>query len=1412
MPKNNTMFSAIKIEGGLFSQDLLQNFITDSSQEGLNPESFHLKPRERLNEAANRAYSNLIGYWTNFQESIKKLPEEAIGTTETRERWLLPLFQELGYGRLQPQKSVEIEGKLYPISHQANEPVAVHLVSYKWSLDKRNPYGKTETRLSPHSLMQEFLNRSENFLWGFLSNGYQFRILRDNVSFSRISYIEFDLQTIMEHDLYDEFFIFWILCHQSRVEVKTAEDGSPLPESCWLEKWYNISYNDGVRIRDNLRDNVKAAIEGLGTGFLAHPNNATLKNNLQSGSLSVENFYHQLLIMVYRLLFLFVAEERNLLLAEDIPEEKRKIYYDYYSSTRIRNLALHKYGTHHPDLWIQLKLVFNYLYSGNEVLGLPALGSFLFNPESTVDLNDCDLSNKDVLSIFRNFCYTTKNKVLEMVSFRNMGSEELGSVYESFLEMHPEINLDAPSFNLDIVIGSERKTTGSFYTPPSLVNSLLDTALNPVIDKTLSSNKDNPEETLLSLKICDPACGSGHFLIAAAHRLAKRLATVRTGEEEPSPEKVRIALRDVIGNCIYGVDINPLAVELCKISLWMESLQPGKTLNFLDHHIQCGNSILGCTTEELRTGIPDVAFTPLSGDDPQYCTYLKKRNKEEREAGIIDFINLEQIMFEPISDFANQFREVDKIEDDNLNGQLKKEESYKSLKESQEYKHIELIFNAWCAAFAWKKVKDENLPPLTHSAFEAIIEYPPEKINPAIVEEINRLAKEYKFFHWHLAFPYVFEKDSKNLKFNFNQLIQDAQNNKEDGIKGDLTEFLIDNEDDKNLRSGFDCVLENPPWEKIKLQEKEFFAKKDEDITNALNASIRKKYIEDLVTKEPLLYQTFLKEKRKSEVTSLIIRESKMFPLCGKGDVNTYAIFAELNLKLLNEKGRCGCLVPSGIATDFTTKDFFQCLIEKEALISLYDFENKLGIFNEIDSRNRFCLLTFNSIESKEHNTADFVFFAHSDSDLKNIEKHFKLTSEEIRMLNPNTLTCPVFPSKKDAELAKLIYKKIPVLINVGSKEIGNPWKISLFRMFDMSNDSHLFKTKKQLEQLDFIMKGNHYYYETEYYLPLYEAKMIHQFNHRFGDFEDLPSNSKSTNLPEIPIAKLQNPFYEPMPRYWVPRQEVEKIINSNLSFLLGFRNVTNTTNERTFISTIIPYAAVGNSMPLFLTNITAVDACKFISCLNSYIFDYIARLKVGGINLNFYLVQQLPVLPPSTYETEEFSLIGNSLINSVLELVYTSYSLKPFAKDCGYDGPPFIWDAERRFEIRCELDALYFHLYLGNKEEWITSNQKPQLGFSLDYISPLLKYFPTPRNAVEYVLDTFPIVKKNEEKKFGESRTKRRILEIYDEMTECLNRHIKYQSPLNNPPGPPCDSQGNFIPFNDWNRENYPSHIHPPQ
>ncbi|MCC6129840.1 MAG: N-6 DNA methylase [Acidobacteria bacterium] len=798
--RSQTGFAALQTEGAILPADLLRRIAEgDASLGGLDSGSYHLPAGERLSEAVSRSWSRLQGSWAAFKSAKERLPETDAGTTLTRERWLLPLFQELGYGRLTPAKPITMGEKSYGISH-GWQHTPLHLVSFRLDLDKRQPGAAGASRSSPHSLVQELLNRSDDHLWGIVSNGLRLRILRDNASLSRQAFVEFDLEAVFDGELYADFALLWLLCHQSRVEGDE-------PESCWLEKWSKAAKQLGTRALDRLRTGVEEAITALGTGLLVHPANGRLRDRLQGGNLDLLDLYRELLRHVYRLLFLFVAEDRGLLHPPSASAAGKERYSRFFSTQRLRQTAARLRGSRHGDLFASHRLVIGWLGSaaGRSEVGLPALGSFVFSQAAVPETGPCEIANREFLAAVRALAFTADAGVRRAVDYRNLGAEELGSVYESLLDLYPGVEVGAGRFELTHG-GSERRATGSHYTPTPVTKTVLDFALDLAIAECLKQL--DPEKALLSLRVLDPACGSGHFLIAAAQRIGRRLASIRTGDEEPAPEAIRQAVRDVVAHCIFGVDVNPMAVELCKVALWMETLEPGKPLGFLDHRIRCGDSLLGVPlattvsrmkrelderraelTAEVATveqsirkapfkgeeadrlskkqkalekelngleydlwpdHVPDEAFKATSEDDKSLVRATVADNRKERRSG-------QRSLFRgTLLDVTAAARVTEQLAtaDETVADVQAKSDSLRVLEASPAYRVAKLRADAWCAAYFWRIAADE--PPAPTDAVFQLLKEAPDRLDPAMSVRIDELAARHRFFHFELAFPEVF--------------------------------------------------------------------------------------------------------------------------------------------------------------------------------------------------------------------------------------------------------------------------------------------------------------------------------------------------------------------------------------------------------------------------------------------------------------------------------------------------------------------------------------------------------------------------------------------------------------------------------------------------------------------------------
>ena len=683
---------------------------------------------------------------------------------------------------------------------------------------------------------------------------------------------------------------------------------------------------------------------------------------------------------------------------------------------------------------------------------------------------------------------------------------------------------------------------------------------------------------------------------------------------------------------------------------------------------------------------------------------------------------------------------------------------------------------------------------------------------------------------------------------------------------------------------GFDAILSNPPWERIKLQEQEFFAVRDARITSAANKAARAKLIDSLPETNPTLHSQFVAALRAAAGASSFMRHGGRFPLTGRGDINTYAVSAELCRELPNPRGRSGVVLPSGIAFADTTKYFFEDLVLTRSLVSLFSFFEIRKIFPATDSRDPFCLLTFGGSKQPAADAAVFVFNAFRIEDIRKPEKQFSLSPEDIDLLNPNTRTCPIFQSARDAELTKAIYRRVPVLWREahGDQPEANPWRISFRTLFHMANDSHHFRTGGELEKKGCRREGNVYCGHDGRYLPLYEAKMLHQFDHRWATYET------ADDVRDVRLEEKRDPSFLAQPRYWVQEDVVESAIpkcpeplaaalqvghrpsiqrmlclwvagyHLNRSeedegdkyllaanrfdidrsvdrafsdpdphsravalgrdfplekqdvagidkqlgkpetlandlvkrfspkWFLGWRDICRSTDERTLIASCLPRVPVGHTFPLmFSVGVRPRPRLLLLANLNSLAADYVARQKVGGTHIAYNLLKQFTVLPPNAWTSNSLrtgiTSLAEALLSLAIELVYTSQDLASLARDCGDDGPPFLWDDERRFEIRRELDAAFFHLYLPAEYD---GQWRPAEAETAKQLETLKTHFSSPGHAVGFILDQFPLVRQKDEKAHGRYRTKERILEIYDAMLAAQRSGKPYQSALNPPPG----------------------------
>ncbi len=783
-------FPTIIIEGMIVSADILDKIETGEI-DGQSPKHFGLEGSQKVKDEIARIWADCQDLWQVYSRQMNKIGNSASGAAETRRYWMLPLLGLLGYDT-QNAKTEVINEKSYAISHRAINLIGfpIHIMGFNDKLGEKRQDGGP--RLSPHSLVQEYINITEH-LYALVTNGLRLRLLRDNSRLIKQSYIEFDLQAMMEEQHYADFAVMVRLLHATRMP-QSIEAG----EESLIEKYHQESLDSGSRIREKLSEAVEKSIFLLANGFLQHPENEELCREIEVNRLTADQLYQLQLRLIYRLLFLLVIEERQLVFPEKTDQQKCEIYYKYYSLSRLRDLAESRSleEGNHSDLWISLRQTFR-LYEDEAFgakLGVQPLNGELFGPSGLQILESCSLDNTALLACIAHLSRYSDEASRHMirVNYAGLNVEEFGSVYEGLLEYAPKIEQQNGRWTFRFVKGTERSSSGTHYTPDELVLPLIKHSLDHIIQDKLKapldkapkkpydgrgSGKTKPPEDLasikyeqeaglLSIKVCDVACGSGHILLNAARRIAQTLATVRSGEEQPSPEVLRPAIRDVISRCIYGVDKNPLAVELCKVALWLEAHNPGEPLSFLDHRIKCGDAIVGLAhMQELQNGISDEAFKPLPGDDKTVCRNLRDRNKADRTESKL-MKDFRKDLHRGVNDLVSAFTQLDTMPDHKPKHVFNKSEAYIRLISGPDYMRLKALADIQTAQFFIPKHKAGDC--ITDGLFREYLAG--RAMQGQAVAKAMAAAVEKRFFHWFLEFPEVI------------------------------------------ANGGFDCILGNPPF------------------------------------------------------------------------------------------------------------------------------------------------------------------------------------------------------------------------------------------------------------------------------------------------------------------------------------------------------------------------------------------------------------------------------------------------------------------------------------------------------------------------------------------------------------------------------------------------------------------------
>ena len=1375
-------YTSIHIYGHLLSDDILHNIERDNTYEGNREQDFAMDIP--VSAAIDYVWSSLRNDWSFYKERANNerlVNKDPYGTRRARDL-MERLLQSLGYSLDRQATNIEVAGTGYDITYTCQSLGKMPFIVIgenisadgsidtldKCSLDYRAKGGMRKK--SAHATMLEYLNATEN-VYGIISNGQILRLIRNSGQLVKLTYIEFDLRRMLEEDKYTEFCLMFRLLHASRFQAKGDEP-------CVMERWFNMSIESGNRIRNGLSLAVQKTMETIGNAVLTSEGkgNEALRNAFTEGTMDADKLNKELIHFIYRLLFLFIIEERGLVYqipdSPDAPDYKQlcewqDIYKKFYAASRLRHLSELAYlkQRQYFDLWQGLMDTFHLFEPDTfgERLGINPLGGVLFGRETLHWLKQCQVSNHDVLTAFSALNeFTDERQQRVKINYSSLDVEEFGSVYEGILEMRPFVQpgVSAADWQFGFVGGLDRQSTSSYYTRPDLVQNLIKTTLEPVIKEKIShlSTTEEKVKALLNMKVCDAASGSGHIVLAMARTIAWYICTLRTGEDNPASLDYRQALREVISRCVYAVDYNPDAVELCKVVLWIEGYCAGKPLSFLDHHIRCGNSVLGVSAlQMLIDGVPDKALT---AEDKDTLKALKKMNQEaikavngdsgnEQLLGLENSFGVENMTAAQIG-LADKIRFINHLPEDTLEEEIIKQERWKELMDSARVDCLRRACDIYTYAF-YNTVKHEEIikekedvngkwqlepeVPYTKTVIRALQEIDAmeclEKGKPLptyylqlsadFKTEVKRMADEQRFFHWCVEFPEVFAANK-----------------------------------------GFDVMCGNPPWDKLQMEEEKWFAGKNNDIVKAANQADRKKKISQLEAEDPILYQEFQKACNAIASQSNFVKNSGRFPLTAVGKLELSSLFAELCLSFT--KDAWGLVLPTGIAVNDSNKYFFSKLIDENRLISLYDFENREKLF-DIDSRFKFCLITAGKAQAEPRTVSGGFYLTRIDH-LLDPRRIYTLRTDDFARFNPNTKLCPIFRTAKDANLTAKIYRKAPILINDETKE--NIWGIRFMMMFNMASASSVFRTRKQLDELGGQLQRDSYIVENDVYVPLYEGKMFWLYNHHYASFpNEYEVEKRPSSINSTPYSILADSCSSIAPWYWVNKSLVDsRLIDGDKegnvrwkwehSYYIAFRDVARAADARTCIASLMPSGiAAGDKAPLVFTSRSLIPSACFAAMLSSLVFDYVARQKVGGSSMALFIMKQQPTLTPDQIP----SAMQWQIVKRVAELCYFNHDMDGWASELWEEmseeqrselpqlgaQQPWIYNPERRAILQAELDAIFAHLYGLNTED--------------------LRYILDPEDVCGKgcINETFRVLKDHEIRQYGEYRTKRLVLEAWN-------------------------------------------------
>lgn len=1323
----------------------------------------------------------------NIRAIFDAVPNPAtLNEAQTQHRIIEPILAELGWtGALDVQTNLERRGRAnvpdysffatpeaFTTSQTADgfDGRIRHAVAIgdakAWSIGLDQSGGGAGTGETPSSQLIRYLNRAETVSsravrWGILTNGQHWRLYFSGARSLLDGFFEVDLAWVLgirgtqgmlgeanqaepeEMARIRQFRAFLLFFRRSAFVPSPRLGNQTLPE---------FAFNEGrlweAKVRTDLSRIVfDQVFPGFIRGLVATdpgapaPLTATYLNRVRDAALT----------MLYRLLFALYAEDRDLL-----PTRDRR--FDNYALSTIRDEVANRLDmsdamtNRSTRYWDHCLTLFRIIDEGDAGLGIPPYNGGLFSRERAPLADTVRVGDAIFAPLLDMLSRTTKDGRKVRINFRDLSVRELGAIYEGLLEYEPVAD-DAAQQGVAVRPNPfSRKTSGSYYTPDELVSLIIERTVGPLVDERLAvfvsaaerlANDPrpvparlgelvalDPAAAILELKVCDPAMGSGHFLVSLIDYLSEAVFTA-TGRSSAavewttyqSPIMQRLAIirdriiaeatanawtvrdeqltdanlvkRMVLKRCVYGVDKNPMAVELAKVALWLHTFTTGAPLSFLDHHLKCGDSLFG---ERVGRALDDLAArgAVFINDDIRRA-----------EAEIADMELVENYTDAAVAEVHASAEAYAQVESGTapLKRFLDFWQAIKWLDLSEaEQRALQALLDGRFGDPV--SVAAGMVPPARPAGapenLRLALDDEPEQLAlsgtgtvsvrewntvSVLIDKAHALALEEHFLHWEVAFPGVWHAWQSATP-----------------------------------QGGFDAIVGNPPWDRMKMQEVEWFAARNPAIARQQRAADRKAMVARLIENRTPLGASYALARSRAEKAMERARKSGDYPLLSRGDINIYSLFVERAQALIKPTGLAGLLTPSGIASDLTASAFFKSISSTGRVHCLFDFENRRGenrahFFPDVDSRFKFCAMVIGGSHAVSE-FAECAFFLRDPPELVDLEQVFKLTSAHFALVNPNTGTAPIFRTRRDAEIVTAIYERLPPLVDHSAPEERRAWPVRYTTMFHMTNDSGFFWSRARLESHGaYPMELGRWRKGDEEWLPLYEGKMIQAFDHRAASVVINPDNVHRPAQQEATTAEQhRDPAFFVTPQYWVAMRDVRQ---SGRGWELGFKEITAPTNERTMIAALMPAVAFGNKTPLLQGN---GDHWRLAADLNSFAHDYVVRQKVHGQTLNWFLVEQLPVVPPAAYLQPIGGVVPDTIVKDhILRLTYTSFDMKPFAEALDFHGEPITWDEEERRHLRARLDALYFHLY------GITDEAD-----------------------IRYVLSTFPIVERKDRETHG--------------------------------------------------------------